>query len=174
MTSSAKDFYRVLGVPENASQEEIKKAYRRLAHQHHPDRAGGSEEKFKEINTAYQILSDTEKRARYDAMRKYGYAFGGNGRSPFGFDFSSAFGEPQFGSLEDLLQEFFGGGFRVKTQPRQNIRTSTGITFHGPNGTSVYIEVTGPKSLDPHARQEVEKLGKQLVEFLAKEFGKPA
>lgn len=168
MSPKEKDFYRVLGVPENASQEEIKKAYRRLAHQHHPDRAGGSEEKFKEINAAYQILSDAEKRARYDAIRKYG--FSRTGAPPFGFDFSFDFGSSGLGAFEDLLQEFFGDGFRVKTQPRQNIKTSTGITFHGPNGTSVYIEVTGPKSLGPRARQEVEKLGKQLVEFLAKEF----
>lgn len=161
------DFYKILGVPENASQDEIKKAYRRLAHEHHPDRKGGSEAKFKEINAAYQTLSDPEKRSRYDALRRYGPAFGG---IP-GFDFSFNFGGGGLGAFEDILQEFFGGGFRTATRARPS-RISTGITFHGPNGTTAYIEVSGPKPLSPHARQEVEKFGKQLVEFLAKEFGK--
>lgn len=163
-----KDFYKVLGVPENASQDEIKKAYRRLAHEYHPDRKGGSEAKFKEINAAYQTLSDPEKRARYDAMRRFGGgAFGG---IP-GFDFSFNFGGGGFGALEDLLQEFFGGGFQRAARTRPS-RISTGITFRGPNGATVYIEVSGPKPLTQHARAEVEKFGKQLVEFLAKEFGK--
>ena len=58
-----KDYYTILGVQKNASEEEIKKAYRKLAHQHHPDKASGDEKKFKEINEAYQVLSDRGKRA---------------------------------------------------------------------------------------------------------------
>ena len=67
----SEDYYKILGVPEDASEEEIKKAYRRLALKYHPDR-GGDEEKFKEINEAYQVLSDDKKRAQYD---QFGTAF---------------------------------------------------------------------------------------------------
>src|ERR1700723_3004357 len=76
-----KDYYSILGIQKNASEEEVKKAYRTLAHKHHPDKAGGDEKKFKEINEAYQVLSDKNKRAQYD---RFGTAdpmggFGGGG-----------------------------------------------------------------------------------------------
>ena len=61
-----KDYYKILGIDRSASEGEIKKAYRRLAHQHHPDKSGGDEKKFKEINEAYQVLSDKVKKAYYD------------------------------------------------------------------------------------------------------------
>ena len=84
-----KDYYQILGVPKNASQEEIKKAYYKLAHKYHPDK-GGDEKKFKEINEAYQVLSDKEKRAQYD---RFGRVFeGGKGPSEGG-------GEPGFDFL---------------------------------------------------------------------------
>ena len=120
----SKDYYMVLGVPRSASQDEVKKAYRKLAHQFHPDKQGGNEAKFKEINEAYQVLSDPRKRSQYD---QFGSAFesqgfGGGGPSwgwrenPFGggfdgFDFSQ--GQPGFGkdfNLEDLF-DFFTGDF---------------------------------------------------------------
>ncbi|MCX6762827.1 MAG: DnaJ domain-containing protein [Candidatus Moranbacteria bacterium] len=63
----SKDYYNTLGVGKEASDEEIKKAYRKLAHQHHPDKTGGDEAKFKEVNEAYQVLSDKEKRNQYDS-----------------------------------------------------------------------------------------------------------
>lgn len=69
---AGKDYYKILGVSRNASEEEVKKAYRKLAHQYHPDKAGGDERRFKEINEAYQILSDREKRAQYD---RFGQVF---------------------------------------------------------------------------------------------------
>ncbi|HSA08714.1 MAG TPA: DnaJ domain-containing protein, partial [Candidatus Moranbacteria bacterium] len=62
----AADYYKILGVNKNASDDEIKKAYRKLAHQHHPDKQGGDSNKFKEINEAYQVLSDKTKRQQYD------------------------------------------------------------------------------------------------------------
>ncbi len=61
-----KDYYTILGIPRTASEEEIKKAFRKLAHEYHPDKKTGNEEKFKEINEAYQILSDPKKRSNYD------------------------------------------------------------------------------------------------------------
>jgi molecular chaperone DnaJ len=82
--------YDTLGVPKDASEEDIKKAFRKLAHQHHPDKGGGDEAKFKEVNAAYQILGNKEKRQKYD---QYGPAFeqmGGAGAG--GFDFSQGFG----------------------------------------------------------------------------------
>ena len=83
-----KDYYKILGVKKEASEEEVKKAFRKLAHAYHPDKSGGDEAKFKEVSEAYSVLSDKQKRAQYD---RGGNAFGGaKGFNPndFGFDFS--------------------------------------------------------------------------------------
>ncbi len=112
------DYYEILGVTKNASQEDIKKAFHKLAHQYHPDK-GGDEKKFKEINEAYQVLSDKTKRAQYD---QYGRVFdqGGAGGNPFeGQGFNWAWGNRQqgenvefdFSDVGDIFEEFFGGGF---------------------------------------------------------------
>ena len=101
--ASAPDYYKTLGVGKNASDEEIKKAYRKLARQYHPDRNSGdkkAEERFKEISQAHDVLSDPEKRKQYD--RGSG-PFGGFG-APGGFDPSS------FGGVGDILSNLFGGG----------------------------------------------------------------
>src|SRR5438270_9775466 len=98
------DYYKVLGVGKNASEDEVKKAYRKLARQHHPDRNPGNkqaEERFKEISQAHDVLSDSEKRKAYD--RGSG-PFGGFGM-PGGFDPSSV-----GGSFSDILSNLFGGG----------------------------------------------------------------
>lgn len=113
-----KDYYKILGISRDASQEDIKRAYRKLAHQYHPDKGGGDGTKFKEVNEAYQILSDPQKRSQYD---RFGAAFEG-GTSP-GWDFS-AFGGPASGwDLNDIFGEFFGGGPFAGTRPRTRERT---------------------------------------------------
>ncbi|MEX2008115.1 MAG: DnaJ C-terminal domain-containing protein [Candidatus Spechtbacterales bacterium] len=119
----AKDYYSILGVPRDASQEDIKKAYRKLAHAHHPDR-GGEEAKFKEVNEAYQILGNAKKRTQYD---QFGGAFDGSAGGPGGFqgsawqgnytDFQDMFG----GGLGDIFEQFFGGAYsQTRTRTRGN------------------------------------------------------
>ena len=101
------DYYKILGVSKSASQEDIKKAYYKLAHKHHPDKKTGNNKKFKEINEAYQVLSDEQKRAQYD---RFGQTF--EGTQP-GFDWGQGFGfgqgfDPGMGvDLGDILEEFF-------------------------------------------------------------------
>lgn len=125
----AKDYYNILGVSKGANDDEIKKAYRKLAHKYHPDKSGGDEAKFKEINEAYQILSDKQKRAQYD---QFGSAFeqagaGAGGQGFGGFDFSGfsagrngfnfEFGED--GGFGDIFGDLFGGrGQRSRRQER--------------------------------------------------------
>ena len=109
----AKDYYKILGVSKNASAEEIKRAYRKLALQYHPDKNSSDGEKFKEINEAYQVLSDTQKRAQYDQFGTAGpegAPFGGGGFGGFdpntsGFDFRDFNGSTSRGGFG------FGGGF---------------------------------------------------------------
>lgn len=120
----AEDYYQILGVSRQASAEEIKKAYRRLAHQHHPDKKGGSEEKFKQINTAYQTLSDSKKRAQYD---QYGSTF--DEGSPFGaggFQYSNMnFQDIDLGGFADFFSDFFTG---QRTSARQHVRQGQDIS----------------------------------------------
>ena len=120
-----KDYYKILGVTKSASQEDIKKAYYKLAHQYHPDK-GGSESKFKEINEAYQILSDKEKRSQYD---RFGRVFEGGAGTEGGFrwnwggpmpeDFSEGEGFGfDFSDFGDLFEDFFGGEARGQDPKR--------------------------------------------------------
>jgi molecular chaperone DnaJ len=124
-----KDYYQILGVPRNAGKEEIKKAYRNLAHKFHPDKTGGNEKKFKEINEAYQILSDDAKRAEYD---RYGRVFSGAAgpASSGGFDFSG-FGFGDFGErMEDLnLGDIFGDIFGFSSERRSRVRRGRDISI---------------------------------------------
>jgi len=108
------DLYEVLGVSKDATQDEIKKAYRKLAHQHHPDKKGGDEKKFKEINSAYQVLGNEQKRKQYD---QFGQGFGQTGGQQGGMnweDFARASGG----------QGPFGGGFN-----QQNVEFDMGDIF---------------------------------------------
>lgn len=113
-----KDYYEILGVNKNASKDEIKKAFYKLAHKYHPDKKDGNEAKFKQVNEAYQVLSDDAKRSKYDQfgsqyenMNQGGY--GGASQGGFGgFDFSGGFqnGDFDFGNLNDIFSDFFNGG----------------------------------------------------------------
>ncbi len=110
-----KDYYQILGVQKNASKEEIKKAFRALAHKYHPDKNGGDATKFKEASEAYAVLSDDKRRAEYDT---YGKTFNGSGAGPgagfnpndFGFDFSGFNGQGfEDVDIGDIFSQFFGG-----------------------------------------------------------------
>jgi molecular chaperone DnaJ len=121
-----KDYYDILGVKKDASNEEIKRAYRKQAHQHHPDKAAGdrseAEARFKEINEAYQVLSDSQKRVRYDqfghaGVNGQGSPFGGGnpnanpggGGGGFQFDFGGFRGG--FGGFETVIEDLMGSAF---------------------------------------------------------------
>jgi len=118
------DYYDILGVSRNATKEEIKKAYHKLAHKHHPDKNQGEDKKFKEINEAYQVLSDDKKRAEYDA---YGRVFSGQTEQ----------GGPNWGNwdvnfdFEDIFETFFGGqsSQRTKTKRGRDISIDLELSF---------------------------------------------
>jgi curved DNA-binding protein len=132
-----KDYYKVLGVAKNASQDDIKKAFRKLAMKYHPDRNPGNkqaEDKFKDINEAYEVLSDPEKRARYDALGdSYGNWQAGGG-APQGFNWDQWFVGPRnvsdtgdvFGGFSDFFNSIFGGmpatGTQTRTRRRAQVR----------------------------------------------------
>jgi molecular chaperone DnaJ len=117
--ATTRDYYDILGVKKDASADEIKKAFRRAAVEHHPDR-GGDETKFKELNEAYEVLKDTDKRKRYDQFGHAGVG-GGAGGNPFGGGFGGAPGQNinfDFGDLGlgDIFSSFFGGGGQQQQQ----------------------------------------------------------
>ena len=124
----AKDYYKVLGITRSSNSDEIKKAYRKLAHQYHPDKETGDESKFKEISEAYAVLSDEKKRSEYDAYGRTFNGAGGGARGGFDFNgFSGSYGETEF-DLNDILNEFFGG-FSNRVRRGRDISIDIEITF---------------------------------------------
>lgn len=131
----AKDYYEILGVNRSATADEIKRAYRKLAHQHHPDKSGGDETKFKEVNEAYQTLSNDQKRQQYD---QFGATFDqapGSGTDPRQWqDFAQGFGGFSANAdIGDIFEDFFGfgGGRRSRAQARgADVQLDLTIDFH--------------------------------------------
>ncbi len=132
----AKDLYTTLDVDRGASQEEVKKAFRKLAHKYHPDKEGGDEEKFKEINSAYQVLGDEKKRAQYDQFGSAAFENGGPGAGGGGgfggFDFSGFQGGGGFEDMGDIFGDIFGSQRqgRPRTPKGQDIQVDMDVSFH--------------------------------------------
>lgn len=138
----SKDYYKILGIEKNASQDEIKKAFRKLAHEHHPDKQGGNDAKFKEANEAYSVLGDEKKRAQYDQFGSAGPGMGGFGGqggtggfnpNDFGFDFSGFQGGFGNGGVEfdlgSMFGDIFGGGGRQRAKRGSDISVDLQISF---------------------------------------------
>ena len=135
MAEQKRDFYEVLGVDKSASEDDLKKAYRKLAKANHPDLHPGdaeAEARFKEINEAYEVLSDSDKRSRYD---QFGHAGVDPNVNPTAGGFGGGFGFDGFGDLGDIFESFFGGGggrsTRSQNAPRrgENLRAAVDLTF---------------------------------------------
>lgn len=162
MAVKFRDYYEILGVPRTASEDDIRKEYRKLARKHHPDVNPGdksAEEKFKEINEAYEVLSDPEKRKRYDQLGanwKAGADFtpppgGRNGRVEFSGDFGDIFGEGRGASgFSDFFESMFGRGRGARggahfRMPGQDIEAEIPLTLeeaHRGVTRSISLEVT--------------------------------
>src|SRR4051794_7231363 len=161
-----KDYYQVLGVPKNASHADIKKAYRKLAQQHHPDANPGNadaETRFKEVSSAYDVVGDEEKRKQYDQVRQMvgSGGFGGGGGFPGG-GFPGAGGRVRaenigdIGDLGDLLGGLFGGmggasrGARRHQRARgADLETEVRVNFEqAMEGANVPVKVRGAKRCD--------------------------
>ncbi|MEP6639050.1 MAG: molecular chaperone DnaJ [Chloroflexota bacterium] len=143
MATTERDLYLILGVERTASDAEIKRAFRKLAQQWHPDvnTDPAAQERFKEINEAYQILSDPERRSRYDTFGRAGIDGGAGGPGGAGFE--------GFGGFSDIFDAFFGGGAggqsarRGRPQPGADLRYDLRITFEeAVKGTEKEIEFT--------------------------------
>jgi molecular chaperone DnaJ len=146
------DLYELLDIPRDAGEDEVKRAYRRKAREHHPD-AGGDEEAFKAVTHAYQVLSDPSKRARYDRFGDDGTPAGRTAGDPFGF------GGAGFGGIDDVIDAFFGqsagfggagGGRRARReQPGRDVLVVVELTLEEVvTGVSRDIEVDVPRACD--------------------------
>ncbi|WP_431636618.1 DnaJ C-terminal domain-containing protein [Dyella sp. KULCS107] len=166
-----KDYYDILGVKPDASEAEIKAAYRKLARQYHPDKnkEAGAEDKFKAVNEANEVLRDKEKRRAYDQVRAGGYRGGEQFRPPpgfgQGFDFGDGAGEGDFSDFfESLFGRGAGGGHRgqprarrgrdVQAQVQIDLQTAfdggrTRVALHDSHGNERVLEVKIPAGIQP-------------------------
>ena len=178
-----RDYYKILGVERNATEDEIKRSYRKLALEHHPDRNPGNnsaEDKFKEINEAYQVLSDPEKKGRYDQLGASYKNYTQHGGSPGNFDwedwfvqnprggnarvnvndFGDIFGNEGIGDFSDFFRSIFGGmgaasrnpnnQFNRSAQPPQTFQQSVPISF-----TEAYNGTTRRIDLDGRQKEVI-------------------
>jgi len=156
-----KDYYKILGVEKNATDKEIKNAFYKLAHKHHPDK-GGDEKKFKEINEAYHILSDKQKRAQYD---QFGRVFEGAGAGPQGgpgfegFDFRNfGFGQGSasgfdFEGLGDIFEEIFGGRAGFGSRQKRDFR----------RGKDIQVDIEIPLEETLNSQEKEITLNKHII-----------
>lgn len=163
----AKDYYQTLGVDKSASPEEIKKAFHKKAHQHHPDKGNGTDEKFKEINEAYQVLGNPDKKKRYDQFGTSDFSgFGsGGGQAGGGFnwsDYARQGGSYQnanfdFSDLGDIFGDFFGSGFGSQRSggSRSSARSN--------RGADLEINVTISLEEDYFGADKTLELNKEVV-----------
>ena len=138
------DYYSTLGINRNASQDEIKKAYKKMSMQHHPDRTGGDDSKFKEINEAYQTLNDPQKKQMYDQFgttdpRQHQYRSG---------DFEFNFNGSPFGGMDDIFEQFFGGspfGNQRRRAVNRPINVAVDVTLEDVlTGKTIGMEIALP------------------------------
>lgn len=163
-----KDYYDILGVGKGASDDDIKRAFRRLAHQHHPDKSGGDDAKFKEINQAYQTLGDADKRKKYDQFGE-GYEQMGGHPGHGGFDFNGAGANFDFSGIGDMFGDIFGasqgGGRRGPAQGR-NIQMDVTLDFkEAAFGAAKSFEVYKTMNCDTCGGNGAEK-GSKLVDCI--------
>lgn len=148
MTGTPRDYYETLGVNKTATPDEMRKAYRKLARKYHPDanpNDPAAEERFKEISTAYEVLSDPEKRAQYDQGPSAFFGQGGRGFDPRGFQ-----GSQGFGDFADIFGNLFGGGSgrqrQAQPQRGRDISVAVNLSFEAAlKGVTTKISV--PKSV---------------------------
>ena len=156
--AATSDYYDILGISKSASVDEIKKAYRKQALEWHPDRhkddKEAAEKRFKEINEAYQVLSDSQKRSQYDQFGTAGPSFAqgfGGQTGPFTYTWSTSgrgnpFANSDFGDPFDIFESFFGGGNPFGRQARQVPRYSMTIDFmEAARGVSKEVSIEGKK-----------------------------
>jgi len=156
----SKNYYETLGVEKNASKEEIKKAFHKQALKYHPDKNNGDDKRFKAVNEAYQVLSDEQKRARYDQFGSAdgpmgGGNYGGQQGGFGGFDFSGGFQNGQgfdMGDIGDIFGDFFGGGMgrsQSKKHRGRDIQTEINLTFsESIFGTNKKVSITKQATCD--------------------------
>lgn len=165
------DYYSTLGINRNASQEEIKKAYRKMAMQHHPDR-GGDEKKFKQISEAYEILSDPQKKQMFDMgvdPKRQQQSGGFHQNGPFEFHFGS-------GNFEDIFNNFGFGGFRNHVQRNKTISLVVDLTLEDilkgkdldaeviiPNGKKKIISISIPSGIEEGQQIRYQGMGDSSI-----------